>query len=121
MSNTTYNFTHSLPGQGVNYYRLRIVDADGKFSYSTIVSVRFDRTGSVEVLPNPVRDNLYIYNLKNGDRLMLVDAAGITVRSALSTGTNTTLDVLSLSPGLYILRVLRNQTEQVQQVKIIKQ
>lgn len=118
---TDYNFTHQRPGPGVNYYRLKMVDIDGRFSYSAIVSVRFDRSASVEVIPNPARDNLYIYNLKKGDQVRLISMAGITERTLTATEPNITIRIASLSPGLYILQVSGNGQEQARQFKIVKQ
>lgn len=37
--NSEYNFVDKSPLAGLNYYRLKIIDQDGKFRYSTIVSV----------------------------------------------------------------------------------
>ena len=35
-----YNYIHEKPAIGINYYRIKQVDYDGKFSYSDIASVR---------------------------------------------------------------------------------
>lgn len=42
---STYNFTHDNPQIGVNYYKLRQVDLDGKSSYSDIRSLIFNVPG----------------------------------------------------------------------------
>ena len=49
-----YSYTDLNPLQGNNYYRLKQVDKDGKFSYSQIVSVVFDDANKFVIYPNPV-------------------------------------------------------------------
>jgi hypothetical protein len=51
----TYTFTDLTPNNGVNYYRLKMVDQDGAFKFSAIVRVDMnDKNRSVTVFPNPV-------------------------------------------------------------------
>ena len=45
------------------YYRLRIVDNDGKYTYSKIIPVKLDQPENIfSVYPNPV-DNYAMLNL----------------------------------------------------------
>ena len=46
-----YQATDYLPGSGINYYRLKMVDNDGRFQYSNIISVNFKNgmNGTVEI------------------------------------------------------------------------
>ncbi len=47
-----YTFTDDAPAKGINYYRLKQVDFDGRFEYSKVVSVRFGR-GEEQMLLYP--------------------------------------------------------------------
>jgi hypothetical protein len=53
-----YQFVHSDPQRGVHYYRLKQIDFDGEFEYSKIVSIVYNREGSIAVKlwPNPSSD-----------------------------------------------------------------
>jgi len=42
-SQQSYGYRDLNPWTGINYYRLKQVDLDGQFSYSTVVRVRFDK------------------------------------------------------------------------------
>jgi len=55
-----YNYIDAHPYDGINYYRLKMIDVDGTFSYSNIVTVRFGeiKSGDVVVAPNPVKANI---------------------------------------------------------------
>jgi endonuclease I len=57
-----YGFTDAqLPASTAVFYRLKMIDVDGKFKYSKIVTVRLrnDKTG-ILVFPNPANNNLSI-------------------------------------------------------------
>lgn len=51
----SYSYTDIQPLNGVNYYRLRIVDNDGKFTYSKVLLIRSDAQvkQSISIYPNP--------------------------------------------------------------------
>ncbi len=74
-----YQSTHCCPISGTNYYKLKMIDKDAKFTYSPIRTVVFDNAIGMKVYPNPSKENttltisfsspikvqssLYIYNL----------------------------------------------------------
>lgn len=56
------NLPTSRGSQDVFYYRLKMVDLDGKFEYSDVRSVRFDNDSEVEfnTYPNPTAGKVYV-------------------------------------------------------------
>jgi hypothetical protein len=60
--NHQYNATDGKPLSGINYYRLKMVDLDQKFTYSRVVSADFSKAGLVPVVlyPNPTAGKLLI-------------------------------------------------------------
>ena len=50
-----YSFPDGFPENGTNYYRLKIVDVDGKFVYSEIISIELKPEKDIiyECFPNP--------------------------------------------------------------------
>lgn len=48
---SVYSFVDQNPAAGENYYRLKQVDYDGDFSYSTIISVSFKEEGKWKIYP----------------------------------------------------------------------
>ncbi len=52
-----FSFVDASPLAGMNYYRLKTIDADGKESYSTIVAIMNKDKGfaMVSLMPNPVQ------------------------------------------------------------------
>lgn len=62
-SNIDYSFLDPAPLTGYNYYRLKMVDIDEAYEYSSTLLIRFDNTNSsssVIVNPNPVIDKLQL-------------------------------------------------------------
>jgi uncharacterized delta-60 repeat protein len=101
----TYTFTDRqlLPSTG--FYRLRMVDQDGKSSYSQVIAIR--RTGGrLTVFNNVVRQALKVQVQVNGPAtLQVIHSNGALVKEQrINSGTTAvSLDVSALSSGTYIL------------------
>jgi hypothetical protein len=52
---STFNFKDLEPFSGVNYYRLKMLDNDGSFSYSKIIGINFDKDGEYFGVENPIK------------------------------------------------------------------
>jgi hypothetical protein len=115
----SYNVNDQLYNVNSNivYYRLRIVEKDGQYSYSKIIPVKLDQPeNNMSVYPNPV-DNYAIVNLYS-DRpgngvLRLIDEAGrqILVKSFTVIGGNNNLTIEQLGhlpKGIYVIQVMLN-------------
>ncbi len=61
-----YSTTDVSPFKGNNYYRLKVVDRDGWFEYSTIEVVNFQNSQVLSIYPNPVNK---VLNLKASNAL----------------------------------------------------
>lgn len=100
---------------GIFYYRLKSIDEDGGFSYSSVVSVKI--TGDLQILPNPVEAHLLVSGENEGFRLWeVVDMTGRVVLKG--DGATGRLDVRGVLPGVYILRLTgRNSVKAIRFVK----
>lgn len=85
-----YAFTDQKPLSGPNYYRLRIVDQDGSFSYSPIRMVTFGAGNTVQILPNPTK-------------------GAVEVMFTAATEGSTTVNVLDMSGRLLQTRTIERQ------------
>jgi hypothetical protein len=118
ISNSVYQFTDHHPLKGMNYYRLKVVDKDGSFRHSRIVSIRIGMDGFT-FAPNPVKDKLKIYYPAGiYSLLQVIDGSGKTClqKRILSTGIME-IDVQGLPAGWYILRLSGSSMHQVKFVK----
>jgi hypothetical protein len=100
---------------GNNYYRLKQVDKDGKYSYSQIVLLKGSKANGISIsaiYPNPAKDNVSIvFNAETVSKvhIALVDVAGKVLQqkqTTLSIGqTSYTTDISTLRAGNYLIRV----------------
>ena len=124
-SNASYSFIDNAPVSGVNFYRLSIVDAVGKLTYSTTVSVNYVKAIAVSFYPNPVQRvlNVKIASIKNSSAsLSLVSAAGQVVKTIqLNKGSNNfSVDVAGLAKGTYLLVLKDGTITSTSKVAIVK-
>lgn len=109
-SNTTrnYTFTDSIPEPGVNYYRLKMVDVDGSFTFSGIGSVNFPEFSWAEVYPNPVDDLLRIVIRNNKVKnIRIVSHSGIMRLSRPVTSPSFTISMKQYPIGMYYIHFER--------------
>lgn len=107
-----YRFVDTKPLAGNNYYRLRMVDTDGKFEYSrTVVIDNGANSVAFELLGNPAAGREIKFLLKNesASNVGLYDLSGKAIRFSLShTGNEFVLKPKSgIASGLYILSLQR--------------
>jgi len=105
-----YLYNDNKPFQGINYYRLKQVDKEGRFTYSKIVSVGLENTGVQYVIfPNPAKYKSTVRILTNMKQLTvrLIDALGreVFLKSfgTLNIGEELTIPLVGLSRGVYFL------------------
>lgn len=106
-----YSLVDNKPLYGTNFYRLKMVDASGKLTYSDIVAVKFNSSSKeMTVFPNPVQKELQVQipaSISGEAVLLIQDISGRTLKeetiqlnnSLFSTSINTT----GLSKGIYLL------------------
>ena len=96
------------------YYRLRMVDIDGNFKYSNIISVSFPLiTGKLSISPNPVLTSVKVAITSEADgrvQWKLTDNVGKVIQTGSEyvrkgAGNNFTINMNRLSTGTYNLSV----------------
>jgi hypothetical protein len=123
-----YSLTDNTPAIGWNYYRVQQFDLDGKYTYSNIAAVNFEKNGSLMVIyPNPVKEKLNVeFTSERAGRLELqvIDSKGSVMlkqSASITNGRNLeTLDVSTLSKGMYIIRY-QDTNGNVGYTKFVKQ
>jgi hypothetical protein len=126
-SNTRINYlTHDRIGENINglvYYRLRMVDMDGKFRYSAVRMIRRNGNDAVmlEVFPNPVVNDLKITvsNQWQSDKLVyeVYNSNGQLIKSRMNekAGQIEVINVRDLDAGLYIVKVTNGSEASIKQ------
>ena len=122
VASTAYAFTDSRPLDGVGYYRLKMLDKDGKFSYSRIATVNSKLVVKLSVYPNPAANWLTVTHAAAGKQSLLEviaqNGAKVLTQTLQQSATQTALDVSALPAGVYTL--LLNDGDKTS-VRFIKQ
>jgi hypothetical protein len=114
MQITSYSLTDpGTSNAGINklYYRLQIVDKDGKFTYSNIATVQIENGKLFVIYPNPVRDQLLITSntsLKNS-QIRIFDLDGkVVYQQQISNAQSaaTKINVSGFGNGVYYLQLI---------------
>ena len=88
----------------MNYYRIKQVDYDGKFSYSNIVSAMNKESIAANVFPNPVRDNLTISTAMES-RMDIHSIGGLHISTHFINEGNTNISISNLNAGILYSKV----------------
>ena len=121
-----YHFTDKMVSIGLNYYRLKMIDNDGNFSYSEVVKIVNNGAGQfVTLMSNPVKEAITLSVNNNSLKpisAILYNAVGAKVAAwQLGTKTGTIqlpVEQYKLTPGVYLLQV--SDGNKVETLKVVK-
>jgi hypothetical protein len=99
---TTYNYEHSTPSVGTNYYRLAQVDFNGITTYSAVKSATFGK-GGLAVKSTLVQDFVTVVTTDESTPLSIFNITGQQVLQIKVQGEQN-INVGHLSSGLYFIR-----------------
>ena len=121
----SYLFTDNNPAKGMNYYRLKQVDADGRFIYTPARLVTFDdlNAATVKYYPNPTNGILTIeLSSANGNEARVINITNATgavvyqLKAGSSAGTKMQIDLSRYAKGTYYIQLrtaTMNSTERI--------
>ena len=99
----------------VYYFRLKWLEADGSFRYSSIVRVNsLDSQPALAVFPNPATDRLTISS-PTPQQVWITDLTGRMLRRIGLSGGDQSVDISSLAAGTYILKGEKGVTKFVKE------
>ena len=119
-SGSYYRFTH--PGVFEGYYRLKMIDQDNSFTYSRIINVSADLEQASFIWPSVINSGAMNVNLSSAyNALELLNSSGNMVFSTNISGKTGSFNVPvnAVGAGLYIVRLVSNDRESIQQKVII--
>ncbi len=108
----TYSFLHPRPIPGENYYRLKQVDQDGRFTFSRIIALSYKKSSILEVYPNPLVGETLFFDVEGFDpaniELKITDSAGrLVIAETINYKNQSTIQVElpGLSRGIYFYSI----------------
>ena len=106
-----YNEVDTSPNEGLNYYRLKMIDLDGTSKLSNIISITFEKGADFVTIENPANNDAFmvITNLINA-RFTLLNSLGSQVETNVTaTASNQyTIQVKNTPAGIYYLNIESN-------------
>lgn len=117
-----YVFTDYAPLNGINYYRLKQVDKEGKFTYSNTASVEVLNDGVFAIAPNPADNNITITIPASSSvsEIELYDVNGkkLLHEQIAANVTSKQINISTLIAGVY--NIVFIQTGKHAMVKLVK-
>lgn len=97
------------------YYRLKMIDQDGRFTYSNILRFNMKAGNMLSLSPNPVRDRLEISGFRgNGTyEAVITDMTGKKVLQTMISAGNHTINTGTLAKGMYLLEIKTTDSREV--------
>jgi hypothetical protein len=104
-----YTYTDEKPYEGVTFYRLQMIDKDGRKNYSKTVTAEMKTAGfTLNAFPNPVSNELTVKvngGINGKGQMELADAVGRIVRRYTLDGSGILkIPMTDLANGIYLLK-----------------
>lgn len=103
----SYQYSFNMQPGVIYYFKLKMIDKDGSFTYSDIRSLNCSngKTGIV-VAPNPVIDIFTVRGMENGKNIIAVYSSnGQLVKTQIIAQNYGEVNVSYLAPGMYTVKV----------------
>lgn len=108
-----YSLIDPLPAEGINYYRLMMLESSGLTTYSHIAVIDINDGKSLHVSPNPVTRDLTIEvsgEHSNQAMIDIFDLTGNRVREVAIPAGKINIDMSKLPAGIYMVQYVDGTT-----------
>jgi len=121
-----YNYIHYTPND-IEYYRLKQVDFNGKYSYSKIIAVRAIKEQEINIFPNPSKENFTFEIRESNDEAYTIIYTNLLGSKSkeevlIHSGTNhyQVNKFGDLPEGIYFVQIINEIGEVIKSEKVIK-
>ncbi len=118
-----YSFIDNQPANGYNYYRIKQVDKDGSYQYSSIQRINLsDAVKHWSLYPNPGRSITSLYALNNYSKaeISVTNLNGKIVYNIIANNIVANQQILiplqQLSKGIYVVKIITEQGIETQKL-----
>ena len=108
LKQSLYNYLFTKNKNLKNYFRLKLVDKDGMFTYSNIILV--DAKTTAKIYPNPANNfiNIDFDNQHNNASIKVIDAFGRNIKQVNVNSNHINLSTKEFANGIYHIQVIEN-------------
>lgn len=119
--NNDFDFIDRQPLNGVNYYRLKIVETNGNTYYSNILPFNLANAIAARLYPNPVKNIMVLDGLNEAEisNVSIADIKGHTLYKQTVQQNTLTINVQQLAVGVYYA-IINNGKKSIK-LKFIKE
>ena len=116
-----YSYSDDNPFTGFNYYRLKMIDQDGSYQMSRMVSAKPSVSDEITVFPNPASSIFTIKGVKPGQTILLYNITGdLLINKKIASKPQAELDLKNYPTGVYSLSVEELGKGFVKRLKLVK-
>lgn len=121
-STRNYAFNDRTFASNTNYYRLKMLDKDGTFSYSKTIEIATNKL-NVMIYPNPAQNEVFISgSFPANAKVSISNMLGQEVLKAnLDTNSQTAVSLQNISKGIYMLNILNKENAVLHSEKLVKE
>lgn len=101
------------------FYRLKMIDADGRFTYSNVLRVSNNTAAQITVFPNPATSTITVSSIPHEGVISITAADGKKMLVQKVRNQSETININKLKKGIYILKYFN--AHEVFEQKIVKQ
>ncbi len=117
--NIAYNFIDNNVN-ATTYYRLKMMDNNGKFTYSNIVIVNNKNEVSANIYPNPAKNEVVINNLTGSNNISIVNGIGqVVLQKSNVVASTVNIDISALANGFYNVLIKKDGESKI--IKLVVQ
>lgn len=112
----TYTYDDKIEFTGELYYRLKVNENNGKFTYSEVVSLIAKIDKDIKIAPNPAKD---IVAINTGDNSLLnteaiiLDSKGSIISTQLIQSVNQSINISALTQGIYLIKFANGEVQKL--------
>lgn len=114
-----YSFTDNSLSSQAYFYRLKMIDQDGSYTYSQVIKAEASSNGRLNTFPNPVTNYVSVSGLNAEGYLEITTLQGESLKRINVTGNTQTVNMSAYPGGMYILKYVTDTNTLYQ--KLIKQ
>lgn len=119
-SGYTYRFVDQTKKIGDQYYRLKIIDNDGKYTYSKVLLITSVQTGAISISPTLAYSTINVtLPVSDQAQVSIYNTYGQLVKTLITASEVFNMDVSGLSRGEYFLQASQGKYSYV--AKFLKQ
>jgi len=101
-----YQYLHTNPVRGINYYRIKEIDKDGKYVYSKTINIQLSDKNNITVTPNPAKDVVTVTAADIIKEIYCYNATGQLVKKVALSSNTCVLQLKQFAGGIYTLKIV---------------